>query len=96
MKYGEIERGVSLVDFLAKEMNCVYVSDLTRLTVFQQKHLAALLEALPPEAASEAEWADALAYIKKIPAQESAEEDRERLLSALRGKRQERQKSNKR
>lgn len=83
MKFGEIEDEVSLVDFLAKEMGCTYVSDLTHLTVSQQQRLAAVLEKLPPDAASEAEWDDALAYIEKLPAQESAEEDRKRLLSAL-------------
>ena len=88
MKFGEIEDEVSLVDFLAKEMGCTYVSDLTHLTVSQQRRLAAVLEKLPPDAAGEAEWADALAYMEKLPAQESAEEDRKRLISALRGERQ--------
>ncbi len=88
LKKEGIESGVSLVDFLAKEVDCVYVSDLTAMTAHQQKHLVTVLEKLPPEAASEAEWADALTYIEKIPAQDNAAEDRNRLLSALTGKRQ--------
>ena len=96
MKYGEIERGVSLVDFLAKELGCVYISDLTHLTADQQKRLAGVLETLPPEAAKDAEWADALSYIAKLPPQGNAEEDRTRLLSALRGKRQGKHEHNKR
>ena len=96
MKYGEIERSVSLVDFLAKKVGCTYVSDLTHLTADQQKRLAGVLETLPPEAASEAEWADALAYIERLPALENAEEDRELLLTALRGKRQGKHEHNKR
>lgn len=96
MKYGEIERGVSLVDFLAKKLGCVYISDLKYLTADQQKRLASLLEQLPPKAASKAEWDDALRYIEQLPAQKSAEKDRERLLSALRGKRQGKHEHNKR
>ena len=54
MEYVEIERDVSLVDFLAKKLGCVFISDLKHLTADQQKHLASLLEQLPPKAASKA------------------------------------------
>ena len=60
------------------------------------KRLAAVLEKLPPDTVRKAEWDDALAYMEKLPAQKSAEEDRTRLLSALTGKRQGKQKQNKR
>lgn len=83
MKKGEIETGVSLVDFLAEEMGCVYVSDLTHLDARQQQRLAAVLEKLPSEAASQREWEDALCYIEMLPPQNDAERDRKCLISAL-------------
>ena len=85
MKLGEIEDDVSLVDFLAKEMDCAYISDLTHLPPWQQQRLAAVLEQLPSEAASQREWDDALNYIEMLPPQSDAEKDRQCLLSALLG-----------
>lgn len=96
MKNGEIETGVSLVDFLAKEMGCVYVSDLTHLDAWQQQRLAAVLQRLPADAASEREWDDALCYIEMLPPQNDAEKDRKCLLSALLRERRGKQKSMKR
>lgn len=96
MKYGEIEADVSLIDFLAKEMGCVYVSDLTHLNAWQQKHLAAVLEELPAEAASQREWDDALCYIEMLPPQSDAEKDRKCLLAALLRERRGKQTSAKR
>ena len=83
MKYGEIETGVSLIDFLAKEVDCAYISDLTHLSARQQQRLAAVLEKLPSEAASQREWDDALSYIETLPPQTDAEKDRQCLLAAL-------------
>lgn len=96
MKLGEIETGVSLVDFLANEIGCMYVSDLTHLNEAQQQRLVAVLRRLPSESASERDWDDALCYIEKLPPQSSAEQDRKCLISALlrerRGKQKKKQK----
>lgn len=83
MRMGEIETGVSLVDFLAKEMGCMYVSDLTHLDERQQRRLAAVLDRLSGESASVREWDDALCYIEMLPPQNDAERDRKCLISAL-------------
>lgn len=61
----------------------MYVSDLTHLDEQERWLLFETLLKLPPSAASEREWNEALGYIEHLPAQHSAEEARKRLMKAL-------------
>lgn len=79
----KIERNVSLLDVLAVEMRCTYLSDLRLLSNVQKLELARLVEKIPPEEASLDEWNDALEYLIGISAQTSREMARSRLIWSL-------------
>lgn len=54
---------MSLLDYLAWRAGCDYLSDLRFLTSAQKLRLVHVLESVPAEAASLAQWRDALDYL---------------------------------
>lgn len=73
----------SLLEFMAVQAGCAYLSDLPRISGRQRAKARQALEQLPPEAATLQEWNDALDYLIHAPPEETAQAARERLLSAL-------------
>lgn len=68
-----VTEGTNLVDWLAEQAQCLYLSDLHRLSMPQRKQLLQALKGLPPEAAETAQWREALLYLTQ---REDATEDR--------------------
>ncbi|WP_298016803.1 hypothetical protein [uncultured Dysosmobacter sp.] len=56
--------GISLLDYLAQQANCKYLSDL-RYTDRQLLYM--LLTPVPEHAFSPRHWADAMAYLAGVP-----------------------------
>lgn len=77
------EEKLSLVDMLAQELGCQYLSDLGFLQKSQRAYLAGVIQDTPLESATLFEWNDALAYLAEAPPQEDAAEAKQWLLSAL-------------
>ena len=74
-----------LLEYLAKKSNCTYMSDLRSMNEVQKRMLLNELLRLPPEAASEAQWNEALSYIEDIHSHESAYKARQDLIAAVTG-----------
>lgn len=72
-----------LLDFLAYQARCEYLSDLPHATGWQRVRMVRALEKIPPEAASLHDWNDALDYLVQAPPEETAQAAREQLLAML-------------
>lgn len=77
---------LSLLDVMALQSGCMYLSDLRRMSNFQKRYLAQDLKDVEANDASLSEWNDALEYItgKKAP-RSCAEEAKTALIAALTG-----------
>ncbi|MGI5958313.1 MAG: hypothetical protein ACOX60_02705 [Massiliimalia sp.] len=73
----------SLLDFLAFQMGCNYLSDLRFLSGVQQKILIKKLELLQPCEEDVQEWNDLLEYLVGIPSQSTAAKAKQALLKTL-------------
>ena len=72
-----------LLDYLAWQAGCAYLSDLHFLTPAQRVRLRGAVEALPPESAPLRSWNDAAAYIVGTGPAATPEAAREALLLRL-------------
>lgn len=66
-------------------LRCDSLSDLRFLRPWQQVRLGRLITELPLQAASSAEWNDALTYLTGLPPMPDGEQARHRLLATLGG-----------
>ena len=73
----------SLLDLLAIQMKCEYLSDLRFLTQEQRQYLAHKLECLTPREENSRDWNDALVYLTGAPPENTAQTAKERLVSLL-------------
>lgn len=73
----------SLVDQLAHELGCQYLSDLGFLQGSQLAYLADIIKGIPADAVSLFEWNDALAYLVEAPPAQDSATARSQLLHAL-------------
>ena len=76
-------RDADLLDRMAQEIGCLYLSDLRWPDGAGRKKLADLVQRLTPDEASLREWNDALAYLTDAPQQPTAEQARAALLHYL-------------
>lgn len=74
---------ISLLDVMAVQMGCMYLSDLRFLSSGQRVALARKLEKIPPRTSDLHDWNDALDYLVGGPAQPTAEEARAALIAGL-------------
>ena len=72
-----------LLDYLAWQAGCAYLSDLHFLTPAQRVRLRRAVEALPPESVPLRSWNDAAAYIADTGPAATPEAAREALLRRL-------------
>lgn len=83
------ENGESLLDWMARQISCEYLSDLRQLTEQQRKSLSAALKPLKAEESELRQWNDALTYLfHGSAAQKTAAAAREMLLRQLSNQRQ--------
>lgn len=75
--------GESLLDWMARQAGCVYLSDLRKLTDRQRLCLATALEPIPARENDIRQWNDALDYLFHCGAQSSAAAAREAILRQL-------------
>ena len=54
------KQGMSLLDLIAVQMNCMYLSDLQYLSREEREHLAEKLKKIPAAAEALRQWNDAL------------------------------------
>ena len=73
----------SLLDLLAIQMRCEYLSDLHYLTGEQRRYLAAKLERLTPREGDLRDWNDALEYLTGAPPEPTARRAKARLVALL-------------
>ena len=73
----------SLLDLLAVQMRCTYLSDLRFLSNMQRRHLARMVDAVVPLDEDLWEWNDALEYLSGLPPQKTAIEAKTALVKAL-------------
>ena len=73
----------SLLELLAIQMRCEYLSDLRRLTSAQRDYLAWKLEQITPRQEDLRDWNQALTYLTEAPEQTTAVEAKERLIALL-------------
>ena len=73
----------SLLDLIAIQMDCAYLSDLKFLNSEQQKYLAQKLEPLTPYDEDLMQWNDALVYLTNAPPEASAYMAKTRLIQYL-------------
>ena len=74
---------VGLLDLIAGQMGCDFLSDLRFLNSTQRAELAQKLEKLSADAFGLHDWNDALEYMAGQPSEQSAAEAREALLRCL-------------
>lgn len=74
---------VGLLDLIAGQMGCDFLSDLRFLNSTQRAELAQKLEKLSANAFGLHDWNDALEYMAGQPSEQSAAEAREALLRCL-------------
>ncbi len=79
-----ITKSTGLLDDAAAFMECQYLSDLHFLSPYQRCVLAAYLERREAERHSLFEWNDALKYLSRLDAEDTASAAREKLLQSLR------------
>ncbi len=77
---------VDLLKYLAHASNCTYISDLRNMDEIRREILLNELQKLPTSAASEAQWNEALGYIKGSHTYISADEARKELIAAVSGR----------
>lgn len=83
------QNGESLLDWMARQVSCEYLSDLRQLTEQQRKSLSAALKPLKAEESELRQWNDALTYLfHGSAAQKTAAAAREMLLRQLSNQRQ--------
>lgn len=75
----------SLLDLLAIQMKCDYLSDLRFLTQGQRHCLAKKLERLTPREEDIRDWNDALTYLTGAPPAATAQAAKEQLMEGLAG-----------
>ncbi len=75
--------GYSLLDAMAVQAQCQYLSDLKYLQGWELIKLGRALEQVPADAATLFEWNDALAYLAAAPPEQTQEAARERLMTFL-------------
>ena len=73
----------SLLETLARRMDCEYLSDLKYLRASKRLLLAETVRRLPAQEARAEEWNDALNYLTGQEPQPTAEQARRALLKAL-------------
>lgn len=73
----------SLLDLLAIQMGCMYLSDLRFLSLEQRRYLAQRLDRLTPRQDDVREWNDALDYLTGAPPEDTAQAAKERLVHLL-------------
>lgn len=78
-----MKAGLSLLDLLADEMKCDYLSDLRFLSRDRKRELAEKLKNIAPEAYELRVWNDALAYLLDEAAEETAAAAKGRLVARL-------------
>lgn len=73
-----------LLDVIAKELRCEYLSDLRYMKSFSRIRAARFIEEMIPATdASLNEWNDALSYLASAPAEKTQDKARQRLLEYL-------------
>lgn len=73
-----------LLDVIATELCCDYLSDLKYLNGFSRVRAARFIDkAIPAEDASLNEWNEALSYLTNAPAEKTQAEARQRLIESL-------------
>lgn len=73
----------SLLDLLAIQMKCDYLSDLRFLTQGQRQYLAQKLDRLTPREEDIRDWNDALQYLTKSAPKKTAQDAQRTLIRAL-------------
>lgn len=73
----------SLLDLLAIQMKCDYLSDLRFLSISQRRHLAHRLNRLTPREEDIRDWNDALVYLTNAAPEKTAQKAKERLVKLL-------------
>lgn len=73
----------SLLDLLAIQMKCEYLSDLRFLSLEQRRYLAQKLDQLTPREEDVRRWNDALTYLTNAPPEATARVAKERLVALL-------------
>lgn len=73
----------SLLEYLAEQENCVYMSDLRFLRGLDRAHLLHEIRRLPEDRFPVEEWNEALAYLFGQPPEQTCQAAREALLSGL-------------
>lgn len=73
----------SLLDYMAAEIGCSYLSDLHYLSRPRRQVLAHKVEKLPLDEHDIKEWNDALTYVTDLPAAATAREAKKALVHAL-------------
>lgn len=74
---------MSLLDVMAIQAGCEYLSDLRYIDDLQRLRLARALEKVSPQSGTLFEWNDALEYLTGEPHQPTPEAAKERLMRAL-------------
>ena len=72
-----------MLDLLAIQMGCMYLSDLRFLSLEQRRYLAQRLDRLTPREEDVREWNDALEYLTGAPPEDTAQAAKERLVHLL-------------
>lgn len=75
----------SLLDLLAIQMKCEYLSDLRFLTQEQRQYLAQKLDRLTPREEEIRDWNDALNYLTGAPPESTAQAAKAKLVQELAG-----------
>lgn len=73
----------SLLELMAAQMGCTYLSDLRFLLPEQYRILARELDRLAPMEEDVQDWNDALQYLTGVPPEETARAAKERLIDLL-------------
>ena len=77
---------VSLLDFLACEMKCEYLSDLKALSAGQKEKLADVIKSIQSSERDLRDWNDAIEYLTGAQAKGTAAEAKAALIHALQKK----------
>lgn len=75
---------ISLVDYLAAQIACAYISDLRFMDTLEKIRLFHVIRKLSPSDWSLRQWNDALEYIANKQAADTVEAAYEELLASLR------------
>lgn len=75
----------SLLDLMAIQMKCEYLSDLRFLTQEQRQYLAQKLDRLTPREEDIRDWNDALDYLTGAPPESTAQAAKAKLVQELAG-----------